>query len=341
MKRFITVLTLVVSIIGNAQDVHFSQMEFAPLTLNPGLAGANYDLQANVNYRTQWNSVAEPFNTMAFSGDVRLNPNKRNKKGHLALGVSFFNDQAGSAKMTTNNANIYLAYHVMLDKEHTLGGGVYTGFGQRSLNASSGTWGNQYDGTTYNSSLATGENFFTQQFTHFDAGAGLVYTYQQEAFGRQIFQNRINGGIAMYHLNRPGYSFINKADEKLYMRFSAFANGLIGIGDSKIAAEPGVYFQLQGPARELMFGSYLRYQIQEASKRTSNMKEMSAAIGLFYRNRDALIAKAMFQWDGLAIGCAYDFNTSALSAISRARGGVEFFLSWTMKEPFSMNRSRI
>ena len=24
-----------------AQDVHFSQMEFSPLTLNPGLAGAN------------------------------------------------------------------------------------------------------------------------------------------------------------------------------------------------------------------------------------------------------------------------------------------------------------
>ena len=66
----------------SAQDIHFSQMGYSPLTLNPALAGANYDLQVNANYRSQWNSVAEPFQTVAVSADTRLNfsKNRRRKK---------------------------------------------------------------------------------------------------------------------------------------------------------------------------------------------------------------------------------------------------------------------
>lgn len=79
----------VISFGATAQDVHFSGMDFSPLTLNPAMAGANYDLQANVNYRTQWNTVATPFQTMAASADMRLNANKRNSSGHLAAGVNY------------------------------------------------------------------------------------------------------------------------------------------------------------------------------------------------------------------------------------------------------------
>lgn len=35
-----------------AQDVHFSQSEYAPGTLNPGMTGAYAPMQANINYRS-------------------------------------------------------------------------------------------------------------------------------------------------------------------------------------------------------------------------------------------------------------------------------------------------
>jgi len=56
-----------------AQDIHFSQMEYSPLTLNPALAGANSPMQGIVNYRSQWNSVAVPYKTIAASFDMRCN----------------------------------------------------------------------------------------------------------------------------------------------------------------------------------------------------------------------------------------------------------------------------
>jgi type IX secretion system PorP/SprF family membrane protein len=326
----------------SAQDVHFSQQAYSPLTLNPALAGANHDLQAIVNYRSQWNSVAEPFQTIAASFDMRLNPNKRDKKGHFAMGLNFFNDRAGAARMTTNNINLNVAYHVILDDGHTLGGGGYVGWGQRSIDPGAGKWGSQYNGTTYDQNINSGEVFGSNTFSMFDAGAGLVYTYSAaEQYMSANNSTRINAGFAVYHLNRPSYSFLNKQDESLYMRFSGFANAAFGIGNSNFIIEPGVYYQQQGTAREIFLGTYGRYILQEGSKITGNLERTSVALGAFYRFGDAFIAKALFEWSGLGVGFAYDFNLSSLTSVSRARGGFELFLRWVMPSPMSATRTRI
>src|SRR5690606_32164362 len=120
MKKKILAIGVVLALglYVNGQDIHFSQINHSPLTLNPGLAGANYDVQATVNYKSQWNSVASPYNTIAASADMRLNTNKRVRKAHFALGVNFFNDQVGDSRVSTNNANLTFASHVVIDKNH-------------------------------------------------------------------------------------------------------------------------------------------------------------------------------------------------------------------------------
>src|ERR1044072_2773780 len=126
----------------SAQDIHFSQFYMAPLSLNPAMAVAEHDLQANLNYKNQWSSVASPYKTTAFSFDAGLN-RKRNEKGILAVGINFFSDKAGDAKMGTTQANISIAYHVRLNKNSLLGGGVQAGYLQRSINTTELKWGNQ------------------------------------------------------------------------------------------------------------------------------------------------------------------------------------------------------
>lgn len=343
MKRILILVCALLSMNSVlSQDVHFSQMSYSPLTLNPGLTGANHDLQAIVNYRTQWNSVAEPFQTMAASFDMRVNPNKRGKKGHLALGLNFFNDRAGAARVTTNNVNLNVAYHVLLSDGHTFGGGAYVGWAQRSFNPAAGKWGSQYDGMAYNGNLSSGESFNSASFHMFDAGAGIVYTFSaEEMYMSANNSTKVNAGFGVYHLNRPSFSFINQTDEKMYMRFSGFVNGAFGIGNSNLIVEPGVYYHQQGKAREILFGTYARYILQEGSRRTTNLERTSFALGAFYRNQDALIIKALFQWSGLEIGAAYDVNLSSLTAASRARGGIEFFVRWVMPSPLATTRARI
>lgn len=320
----------------DAQDVHFSSMEQSPLTLNPALAGANHDIQAIINYRTQWNTVGAPFQTIAASADMRLNSNKRSKNGHLAVGLNFFNDQAGQARIATNNVNLNVAYHLMVNDENTIGLGMYTGLGQRSLDDADGQWGSQYVGGAYNSNIPSGESFANPNFTFFDVGTGLVYTYGvDETSMRKNDGVKINAGYAVFHMNRPAYSFVENGEDPLYMRHAIFANASIGIGSTTMSIDPGVYVQVQGPSSEILFGADYRVLLNEGSKITGQIKKSSIAFGGFFRNRDAVIARVILEYADFGGGFSYDFNISTMSEITRTRGGAEFFLRWNMSNPFS------
>jgi type IX secretion system PorP/SprF family membrane protein len=324
-----------------AQDVHFSHMEYSPLNLNPGLAGANSPMQGIVNYRSQWNSVAVPYQTIAASFDARLNEKKRRKKGIMATGLSFFNDQAGEMQVKTTSVNLSLAYHLIIDRKSTIGLGLYTGFGQRSLDPNGGRWGSQYDGTSYNAALATGETFNSPSFMYLDAGTGVVYTYKEkQGYMTQNDQRAINAGIAVYHLNRPGYSFIDKSSENLHMRWSAFVNAEIGLENSRGSLLPGIYFQRQKSTMEILYGLYYKYTLSEGSKATGFTRPAALYFGLFHRFNDALVGKFMFEWDQFSAGFAYDINVSSLTTVSNSRGGFELFLRFNMGDGGGF-RSRI
>jgi type IX secretion system PorP/SprF family membrane protein len=329
------------SISVNAQDVHFSQMEYAPLSLNPGLAGANSPMQGIVNYRSQWNSVAIPYKTIGASFDACFNENKRRKKGIIAGGINFFNDQAGDLKVNTTTVNLNLAYHLILDRTSTLGLGIYTGFGQRSINPNAGRWGSQYDGTAYNGNLSSGESFSTPSFMYVDAGAGLVYTYKNnQGYMTQNNKREFQYGFAMYHVNRPGFSFIDKADEQLYVRWSSFATASIGINNTRGTFMPSIFFQRQKSSMEILYGFYYKYLINEGSMYTGFNRPMTISLGVFNRFKDAMVAKFMLEWDQYSFGFAYDFNISSLTPVSNAKGGFELFLRFNMNDGGGF-RSRI
>jgi type IX secretion system PorP/SprF family membrane protein len=344
IKNISIIAGLLIGSAVNAQDVHFSQMGYAPMNLNPALAGANGPLQGIANYRSQWSSVADPFVTMGASIDGRFNENKRGKSGIIAGGLSFFNDKSGDLQVTTTNVNLSLAYHLILDRTSTLGLGIYGGYGSRGIDPNDSRWGSQYDPNAtdgYNSAFIGGESFNSPTFSYIDAGAGLVYTYKKfEGYMTQNNQRSFNGGIAFYHVNGPNFSFIENADEKLFMRYSIFFNGLIGIENSRGAFEPAVYFNRQKTSMEILYGFYYRYTLTEGSKVTGFNKPFFLHLGAFNRWNDAIIAKAMLEWYEYSVGFAYDFNVSTLTPASNARGGFELFLRYNM-EPGGVSKSKI
>lgn len=342
INKIVIVITLLFSgLATQAQDVHFSHLEYSPMTLNPGLTGANSPLQGIVNYKSQWNSVASPFNTIAASVDARLNEKKRLKKGIFAMGAGFYQDKAGDNSVATTNINLSLAYHLIMDQNNTLGMGLYGGFGQRSIGFSSGTWGSQYNGVAHDPTLSSNETFNSQNFSFIDAGAGLVYTYKEgSGYMTQNNNRSFNAGVAFFHVNNPSYSFIENDTEKLYMRWSLFANGIIGFENSNGALLPGFYLNRQKTSMEIVYGTYYKFTINEGSKYTGNVKPFFFSLGAFHRWNDAFIAKAMLEWYEYSVGFAYDVNISGLTPYSGARGGFEFFLRYNM-ESGGVSRSKI
>jgi len=324
-----------------AQDIHFSQFYMSPLTLNPALAGATHDLDAAINYKNQWQSIAAPYKTTGASFDMRFN--KKRGTGFWAVGVNFYSDKAGDAQMGTAQANLTLAYHVFLSQYSTLGAGIQGGYAQRSINYSVLQWGNQFDGMSYNPALYSGEPLnASNSISYFDGGTGLDWNYDNTSGGASVTGNNdkiANVGIALFHVNQPNYSFYGQG-EKLYMRYVLHGDGVFSIANSNIALRPGFMYSMQGSATELYFGTLVRYMLKQGSKYTGAFKSSAISIGGYYRSGDAFVADMLIEYSNYGIGVSYDFNVSGLSSVSSGRGGMEISLRYVLPNPFSGGGSK-
>lgn len=344
MKKYIKIAILILglsnaAVLVKSQDIHFSQFSMTPLLINPAQAGTQNDLRAIINYKNQWSSVADPYTTYNFSFDMAINK-KKSGSGFSALGVNVFNDKAGNAKMGTFQGTVTYAYHVYLSDRSTLGGGLYGAFGQRSSDLGGLQWGNQYDGMAYNANLPSGELDGSENFMFLDFGGGVHWRYNRnERYMTGNDQRTYNAGITVFHVNSPKYSFYD-TDEKLHMKEVFYANALIGIGNTNLSVVPGFFYSKQGKLSELLMGSMFRFQFKESSKITGYIKGSSMSAGIYYRNKDAVVACLMYEFSQYAIGMSYDVNLSGLKTVSNGKGGLEISLRFVSPNPFLYAKSR-
>ncbi len=324
------------SVVAVGQDIHFSQFYMTSLSQNPAMAGYNHDIQAILNYKTQWQSVPAPYKTAAGSFDMKLNKRKASK-GFLCGGLNFFSDKAGSARMSTMQANFSLAYHVRLAKFSTLGGGLQGGFAQRSLNTSTLQWGNQFDGMNYDAGLATGEMPILASRSFADCGAGILWNYNNNSSEKNVAgpsDMKITFGLSAFHLNRPKYSFYQSGNEKLYIKYVAHGTAIVSLKGTNIALAPGFFYYRQGGAQEIYAGGMIKYKLGMDSKYTGLQKGAAVSFGGFARAKDAFIGTMLLEYSQFALGLSYDVNISPLRTATNGRGGFEISLRFVNPNPF-------
>ncbi len=316
----------------SAQDMHFSQPAMTPLMQNPALAGANYDMQAIANYKSQWTSVSSPFKTYGISVDRRLydrTRGRRSKKGFWAAGLDVYSDKAGDGQMGTLQANLCGAYHIKLDFDNTLATGMMLGYMQRSINPDELQWMNQYDGMKYRPDLPSYEVFDHKTKGVPDVGAGVEWAYNKgEAYMTGNDHQSINAGVAVYHPHQPEYGFLGESKDNLHVRWVGHANATLGIANTNLSVAPGIFYYHQGSTDELTYGSLLRYVLRDDSKFTGYIRGSAVSLGAYYRNKDAVIVQALIEVSEYALGISYDVNTSDLNSASHGVGGFEISLRW-------------
>jgi type IX secretion system PorP/SprF family membrane protein len=321
-------------ITGNiiAQDIHFSQFNNAPLTLNPALAGAfSSDHRIIANYKSQWRNIAHSYMTYGLSYDLGILKGKLNG-GILGLGIQLFNDQAGVNKMGLTLANISLAYHLPVNHHNLLSTGIQGGFGQRRIDQSNMQWDNQYDPNSndgFNASLPSGETMGFKSKFYGDISAGMLWSYNSQA--NSLSSNdckKVSAGIALFHINRPKQAFSDLADSKLFMRIALHINSFIGFQNSNFAVLPSGVWYNQGPSNYIMLGSLFRYRLVDPSKFTGFISETALALGCHYRWGDAVIITGQFEWKNFLLGISYDVNISELTSASKGAGGLEVALRY-------------
>jgi type IX secretion system PorP/SprF family membrane protein len=305
----------------NAQDIHFTMFDLAPLRMNPANTGAYLgSFRIGGIYRGQWNGMSvfnngnatissKGYKTPAVYIDAPFLP-FANRKCWLGGGLSFYQDNAGIGNIKTLNAQLSLAAHIGLGaKGNTVlslgfSGGLYNSsiggsgllFAQDILNTPSG-------GTpTSGSEILDNANVSTPDFS-----AGLKLSHQ----GANGF--KISAGFSMNHITQPSVGFFANDEFKLPYGFIGNFSADIPFGESKLYLRPMAFYQTMAKAQEINAQALLGYFLNED-------RDMAILFGGGYRVNDAALLRIGAEIKGFNFGFAYDLNMSGLSNNSRAQG---------------------
>lgn len=328
----------------SAQDIHFSQYNMSPMTLNPANIG-NFEGTVRIGgiYRGQWASVIGnkgQYKTPSLWVDAPIITGFR-KRDWVGVGLVFFSDKAGAGGLTHTAAKIGASYHLSLDKK----GNAYLTFGAqygqagRRLNPEGLTFQEGY----LNPTPSGGYN----------AGAQVDFLNTTEAKsdwsdidGGVVLRAKLNKrmdmslGYSMYHIGKGKYGLVtsggtggtstggggaSSSSDEIARR--SVVTGLFNIKlNDKFTVGPSFIYQTMSGADEISLqalGSYV----------FNTEKDIDLHFGLGYRlsGGDAVYPMLGARVKNLRVGLAYDVNVSDLNSETNYRGGFEIAANYIVK----------
>lgn len=327
-KIILLILFVALAGYGHGQDLHFSQYFNTPLLVNPANTGFNpdYDFRIGGNYRNQWASVGNPYKTMGLWGDTKLFTN-RFEDGWIGAGASILKDVAGAGSLSSTGGYATIAYHQMLGYNSLLSGGFGLGYVTKRIDVSKLTFDNQWNGKFFDYTIPPNEPFSNNHVSYLDLQMGLNYAY----FASENVY--FNAGFSVMHINTPRESFFDPtvSDNRLGRRYTAFFNSNIKIQNIWII-NPNIYVSKMGNAWETVLGF-------NANRDLSGDGSQQFILGLYYRNKDALIPMVGYQMNDMRITINYDATVSSLGSLNSTQGGYEISIVKSGVFPSSAGRA--
>jgi type IX secretion system PorP/SprF family membrane protein len=323
-KIFLTSIVGLFSVTANAQqDQHLSQWYVSPALINPACAGMGDEtMKFFTAFRTQWfTATPTAYRTIAASFDARI-ATQAMTSGHFGLGLNFYNDVQGTNRLSTNSVSIPLNYAIEINRDSKLVVGLRAGMFQQTTKSSGLTWDNQWTSEGFDNTLQNNEGFLPS-ITRLDLGAGVYYVNKPNQ-DRKIFV-----GLAGDHLTAQKVNFAPKATS-LYRRMNIHGGMEIKVPDQNVSFTPQFYTSFQGPNYSVMVGSDFKFWLQEASRRTKRVDEVTFNMGIYLRWKDALIINGAFNYKAMSLGVAYDANVNKLRSATKSVGAVEVFFKYTL-----------
>lgn len=314
--RYVLGLSLSVVVLPfslKAQDFHYSQYYAAPLTLNPALTGQfNGQYRANLNYRSQWTSIGNPYHTAHAAFDLPLSDK-------WSLGASILDQNAAGGAYNSLQAVVSASYDIALgvDKYNHLLLGIGAGINNRSFDPSRITFGDQYNIVTASVAGPSAEVFDKTSKLVPEVNAGLLF-YDGNPF-RTV--NYFVGATA-FHLPEFNQNAVANTTSPLYRRY--LVHGGVRIKATRaLEVIPQAMGMYQNNAREIIPSLALQYHLPDA--------DAFLIGGASYRIDDAIVPYAGIQYKEYSLGLSYDITLSDLNAANNSRGGLEISLIYIKK----------
>lgn len=329
MKKLIVLFIGVISFgFASAQSTEpvLTQFYNSPLKINPANAGL-FAGRARVitNFKRQWESIGEPFQTIGFSGDFQV---ARDVTGgdFFGVGIDIMQDQAGISQLSNLTANISASFTKAFDarKTHFVSVGLQGGYGQKSISPSNLSWGSQWTNTGFNPGIISIDQAMDESVGFFDIAAGVNYFFSHRDDDLKMYM-----GVAGYHLAKPEISFMGNEDIVLERKFNVNGGLKYNFGrSSNFSVYPNFIYSFQGKSNVVIYGTDLEYRIEDGSRSTGTRKYTSFAVGLYHRWNSSLAPVVKLHKAGFSLYVSYDFEIGNVTRITNGQGGMEISLKY-------------
>lgn len=309
-----------------SQDIHFSQFYNTPGNLNPALTGVfGGNMRFIGNYRSQWESVPVPYQTLSGAFDTKLFHPRLGKYSFLGLGLIFNHDTAGDADLSLSQLGANLALTRQLSDAVFATLGVQLMTGQRAVHPEQLTFEEQWNGDIFVPTSSNNEFFNNNSKGLSSISSGLNIHYQKDGTRTQF-----NSGIGIFHLNQPNASLTGTQGVRLPLKLIPHFISTFQVSPQLDVRLNAIYTK-QSSYREIVGAAALRYHLS-----TDKNKELAVQGGIGVRLQDALIPSVELQVRNWTAGLSYDINTSDFKSATQRRGGPEIFLQyiiWKVQPP--------
>jgi len=270
--------------------------QFNHLSVNPGYAGSQGMVSAAVLNRQQWMGFAGNPKTTFASVHMPIKPFGISS----GVGLTFMDDQLGFE----DNLGLNLSYAYRME----------LGYGNIGIGLSAGLI----------SKSIKGEWTIPDSDFHFPVGQDPAIPDSEESgmnfdMGFGVFYNNDNfyAGIASTHLFEPSVQFGLSAKMDMARHYYLTSGYNFQLANPLFEIQPSVFIKSDGASFQMDVNTNVIY----------NKKFWG---GVSYRLNDAVVFMAgMEMANGLRLGVAYDFTTSAIGAYSN--GTVEFMLMYNLE----------
>lgn len=328
------VLAIVLVVTLRGQDIHYSQFQNAPFTINPALTGIfKGDVRFMTNYRSQWESVPVSYRTVTLAADMQF-IEEYYKEGFFSGGIAFNYDYAGDSRFNWTNLGLSGSYTKKLNRFVYASIGLQASVNQSAFNVDNLSFDVQYnsDRGVYDPSLPISENFNNTSNAFVDFGTGINLRFQghdnSALVDRLEKRSKLDVGVGFAHIFGPDMSFTDGMSLPISMRVSPYLFATIQLSKNIDLIANGLA-QFQNPYNEYvgMLGGKVH-----VSRKLGN--QLAVQLGLGYRFNeqfqfgDAYIPQLLVNYNNWRVGLSYDINVSDFEVASEGRGGPELSLRY-------------
>jgi len=229
----------------SAQDISFSQFYSNPLYLNPSFAGTAGVPRIALQYRDQWHSFSNAFNTYSLAVDFPV------KKIQGGLGFYVLKDCQGENSFNLSQFDAAWSVNLRVSENFFLRGAVQGGIHQYSLNPGKLVFPDNVDAVYGHHGVSRELEFLSD--TH--------YSFADFSTGLLLYSKKYFAGLAVHHIAEPRQSFYSsdnnggKLDRKFTAHFGArLPVFLDGHQRKKFDISPQMVMQHQGAFSQINYG---------------------------------------------------------------------------------------